>query len=120
RPPATSLRPQPNEVPCFYACKEICFEVCAENSTPGAAGLSLGEAVEQLVTVLQHAPPLPPPPDHATSSLLLQWLQQESASRPYIKSLLHNEDMLVHVFRTTVRGYVGACFPDDANLRFNI
>jgi hypothetical protein len=43
--------------------------------TPGSAGLSLGEALEQLVTVLQQAPPLPPPPDHATTSLLLHWLQ---------------------------------------------
>jgi hypothetical protein len=44
-------------------------------STPGVAGLSLGEALEQLVTALQQAPPFPPPPDHATTSLLLQWLQ---------------------------------------------
>ena len=49
-------------------------------ATPGAAGLSLGEAVEQLVMVLQQTPPLPPPPDHATASLLLQWLQQVSFS----------------------------------------
>lgn len=42
---------------------------------PGASGLCLGEALEQLVTVLQQAPLLPPPPDHATTCLLLQWLQ---------------------------------------------
>jgi hypothetical protein len=43
--------------------------------SPGAAGLSLGEALDQFVTALQQSPPLPPPPDHATTSLLLQWLQ---------------------------------------------
>ncbi|PSN55690.1 hypothetical protein C0J52_03196 [Blattella germanica] len=47
----------------------------------GAGGLSLGEAVQQLVAVLQQSPELPPPPALPPDSRLLQWLQQQEEEK---------------------------------------